>query len=274
MILKPDFYDRFQCKAGACTNTCCKTWEIDIDDETALYYEQVPGVLGDRIRQAMAFNEEGAYFGLNEAGFCPLLRKDGLCDIICGLGDEALCDICALHPRFFLDVQEHEFWGVGLCCEAAAELLTESEKPLTFISEDPQRTWTIEEILDALDLPDDKVQFVPARPDATFWQRLKETEAVDDAWPGELSELLEAAPDLQLPQGPYYDRILTYFLYRLLELAEEVPLAELKNLAQDMTALVALMDALHGKELQHICRISEQIEYSTVNVDILLSRLP
>ena len=88
------------------------------------------------------------------------------------------------------------------------------------------------------------------------------------------SELLEAAPDLQLPAGPYYDRILTYFLYRLLELAEEVPFAELKNLAQDMTALVALIDVLHGKDHQHICRISEQIEYSTVNVDVLLSRLP
>ena len=273
MIVRPDFYDRFLCKAGACTNTCCKTWEIDIDDETAFYYEQVAGALGDRIRAAMAFNEDGAYFGLNEAGFCPLFRKDGLCDIICGLGEEALCDICALHPRFFLDVQEHEFWGVGLCCEAAAELLTERQAPLTFLSEDPDGTWTIEELIETLGLPAEPVRFQPKRPDMAFWQRLKKTEAVDADWPGELAELTEVPLDLKLPEGPYYDRIMAYFLYRQLERVEEIPLVELKNLAQDMTALVAMMDALQGRSIRHICRVSEQIEYSTVNVDPLLSRI-
>ena len=273
MIFKPDFYDRFRCKAGACTHTCCQTWEIDIDDETAFYYEQVPGALGEKIRAAMSFNEDGAYFGLNQEGFCPLLREDGLCEIICQLGEEALCDICALHPRFFNDVQEHEFWGVGLCCEAAAELLTESDAPLQFLSEDIDQAWTMEKLLGELGLPGAPVRFSPKRPDNKFWERLQQTEAVDADWPEELKELMEAPLDLELPEGPYYDRIYTYLLYRQLELIDEEPLSKLEQLAQDLTALIAMMDALHGRAIRHICRISEQIEYSTINVDVLLSRL-
>ena len=35
MILRyPSYYDKFRCIAGACPNTCCAGWEIDIDDET------------------------------------------------------------------------------------------------------------------------------------------------------------------------------------------------------------------------------------------------
>ena len=27
----PDYYDRFQCLAGACPHTCCEKWEVVID---------------------------------------------------------------------------------------------------------------------------------------------------------------------------------------------------------------------------------------------------
>ena len=32
--LQPDFYDRFRCRAAACRHSCCKGWEIDIDENT------------------------------------------------------------------------------------------------------------------------------------------------------------------------------------------------------------------------------------------------
>ena len=100
MIL-PDFYDRFQCKADACQHTCCRGWDIDIDDVTADIYQHLDGPLGEAIRQHIAEGPEGWHFCLTADGNCPFLRPDGLCRLIREGGDDILCDICALHPRFF-----------------------------------------------------------------------------------------------------------------------------------------------------------------------------
>ena len=32
--LKPHFYDKFVCTAGACPDTCCAGWQIMIDEES------------------------------------------------------------------------------------------------------------------------------------------------------------------------------------------------------------------------------------------------
>ena len=40
MIVRyPDYYEKFACIAGACEDTCCAGWEIDLDEET---YEASP----------------------------------------------------------------------------------------------------------------------------------------------------------------------------------------------------------------------------------------
>ena len=94
MIL-PDFYGRFRCKAGACQHTCCRGWDIDIDDVTADYYQQLEGPLGEAIRQHIAEGPDGWHFCLTAEGNCPFLRPDGLCQLIRQAGDDILCDICA-----------------------------------------------------------------------------------------------------------------------------------------------------------------------------------
>ena len=42
--------------------------------------------------------------------------------------------------------------------------------------------------------------------------------------------------------------------------------------ARESTAFVAACDALHGSDAEHLRRWSEQIEYSTENVELLLDR--
>ena len=41
-IVKPDFYDRFRCLAGACPDSCCHEWEVDVDDVAAAYASTYP----------------------------------------------------------------------------------------------------------------------------------------------------------------------------------------------------------------------------------------
>ena len=55
----PDYYDRFQCLAGACPHTCCEKWEVVIDPETARRYETLPDALGERLRAAMRADADG-----------------------------------------------------------------------------------------------------------------------------------------------------------------------------------------------------------------------
>lgn len=124
MILRvPDFYEKFHCIADKCTDTCCVGWEIDIDKTSAERYAKLQGIFGEKLRK----NIEEGHFKLLPGDRCPLLRKDGLCEMVCELGENSLCDICREHPRFvevYGDIMEK---GLGLCCEEAARLLLESE---------------------------------------------------------------------------------------------------------------------------------------------------
>lgn len=60
MIVRvPDYFKEFSCIAGACKDSCCLGWEIDIDEDSYEYYKSLPGEIGDGcavicIKQRMA----------------------------------------------------------------------------------------------------------------------------------------------------------------------------------------------------------------------------
>lgn len=115
----PDYYDAFRCIAGACRDSCCIGWEIDIDAKTQAFYEQVPGIFGRRLHD----NIRDGSFLLDEKERCPFLNRAGLCDIYTELGEEHLCQICTDHPRFYNWFGAYKEGGIGLSCEAAAMLI-------------------------------------------------------------------------------------------------------------------------------------------------------
>lgn len=128
-ILSPDYYSSFSCIADKCRHNCCIGWEIDIDERTAEYYKNIGGILGSRLKNSISEQENGACFRLTEDERCPFLNSHGLCDIILELGEGALCQICTDHPRFRNYFSDHVEIGLGLCCEAAADLiLTKKER--------------------------------------------------------------------------------------------------------------------------------------------------
>lgn len=57
----PDYYEAFHCLAGACPHTCCEKWEVVVDEETARRYQETPGSLGERLREALQTDEEGGF---------------------------------------------------------------------------------------------------------------------------------------------------------------------------------------------------------------------
>lgn len=131
-LRRPDFYRDFSCIGGACGDTCCAGWEIEIDGETAEKYLSAGGKIGERLRAEMENDEEESCFRLTEERRCPFLNGDNLCEIIIALGEEWLCDICREHPRFYQWFGDYTEAGLGLCCEEVCRLLFRRKEPLRF----------------------------------------------------------------------------------------------------------------------------------------------
>ncbi len=128
-VVVPDFYRDFRCLAGACHDTCCAGWEVDVDPKTAARYASVPGPFGKRLCGSIS---DGRFL-LDASERCPFLDGNNLCEIYRNLGEEFLSDICRAHPRFvevFGDVKE---LGLGLCCEESARLLLASSDPFRLV---------------------------------------------------------------------------------------------------------------------------------------------
>ena len=280
LTVKPAFYDGFACKAQSCRHSCCRGWEIDVDDDTAALYEAMPGPLGEALRAALSEDGGERHFRLDGEGNCPFLRPDGLCRVILSCGEDALCDICALHPRFFEELDAFTLAGLGLSCEKSCELLLAGEGLLRFLVDGEDEAPTLPELLRRMGcrVEDKELRFSPAL-DETYagrmLDRLARTEPIDEAWPRELEALrerLDDLPNLRLPASMEgYERIYHYLLYRQLERLGERSLRELCDYAALGARFVLLQDLLLGEDAEHLRRFSEQIEYSTENVELLLN---
>lgn len=128
-LRKPDFYDIFRCIAGRCPDSCCKEWDVDVDDASAARYRALPGALGERLRSVLKDTRWGVQMAA-ENGRCPMWRDDGLCRIQAELGEDALCDVCREFPRLRHDYGDFVELGLELSCpEAARLILTAPDAP-------------------------------------------------------------------------------------------------------------------------------------------------
>lgn len=130
MILRmPTYCKDFKCSADKCSDNCCIGWEIDIDPSSAEYYKKVEGDFGKRLRESISFGEVCSFKMNGER--CAFLNEKNLCDIIINLGEEALCQICRDHPRYFEWYSAVKEGGVGLCCEEGARLILSQTEPFS-----------------------------------------------------------------------------------------------------------------------------------------------
>ena len=47
----PHYYKKFHCIAGACPDTCCAGWQIQIDPASLKKYRKAKGTLGNRLKK-------------------------------------------------------------------------------------------------------------------------------------------------------------------------------------------------------------------------------
>lgn len=133
-IVYPDLFNKFHCIASACSDSCCIGWEVDIDPFTMSIYENAEGEFGRRLRANIAHDDCDHFILKGER--CPFLNEKNLCDIFINMGEDALCDICSDHPRFYEWFGDRTEKGLGLCCEEVCRLLFEREDKLCFVTEE------------------------------------------------------------------------------------------------------------------------------------------
>lgn len=131
---RPFYMTKFRCIGGDCPDTCCRDWEVVLDEESAAFYRTVPGELGDLLRASMTELDSEPCFYLKD-GLCPLLNERGLCRIQLELGEERLSRSCDLHPRFAEEYGSLREWVVSMACPEAARLLLSDPAPVTFVEE-------------------------------------------------------------------------------------------------------------------------------------------
>lgn len=141
----PSYYKNFSCIGGKCEDTCCAGWEIDIDERSYDYYQNLPGAFGEKVRGCIKEYErdgQDAYeahgFILKEGKRCPFLREDGLCEMILTLGEDAICDVCTYTPRNFLEYGGMREISISPSCGEAGRLIFGSPERVEFVTEEEE----------------------------------------------------------------------------------------------------------------------------------------
>lgn len=276
-------YESFQCKADKCQHSCCKKWEIDIDEYTADMYMNMAGTFGDELRRNMETDGQNYHFRLTSDENCPFLQENGLCRLILEIGEENLCDICASHPRFFVMAKDVELGGIGLSCEKGCELLLADDEPLLFTMENTAKTFAFDEVLHMLNITPipHSMNFTPNTSEEYVTDVLHimgDTEPIDNIWTAHIAELQENPAARAQRMNAYqqeckfnlFNKIYQHILYRGLQFIDQYTLKAITSYANISANFIMLEAAVTGDLHEALRRWSEQIEYSTDNCEIIL----
>lgn len=293
LLYAPAYYTRFSCIASACRHSCCVGWEIDIDPDTLSRYKAMTNGYGAVIAQSL--EESGTpHFRLGPGERCPHLDGQGLCRIISSLGEEALCDICREHPRFYHTTSRGMEVGLGMSCEEACRIILESDDFDDFLPVGeaegtpekaefdplPYRSYLFS-ILKSQDFSyPDRIRFAAEsfgispdiHPDAAWQDVLARLEYLNE----EHKTLFSVySSDLSTPEAlePTLTRALSYFIFRHLSPAA-TPNEMLASLGFAMFCERLLCSILKSRSelgIHDAARIlSEEIEYSEDNTEALV----
>ncbi len=311
LTVYPDYYPLFHCAADRCEHTCCAGWEIDVDAETVQKYRALSGPLAARMESALAMEPE-PHFRLGPENRCPFLNGRGLCDLILAGGEDLLCGICRDHPRYRSFLPGRTEIGVGLCCEAAAELILSRQTPITLLAEGTEEpadenAAALVSLRDALlAAARDRTMPLPARMErvltlsgagmpersmarwAEFYLRL---ERLDAGWSDILTDLRSQGDSVDITsflshmqqRGHEYEQLFSYFLFRHVLSAwddgDPAGKAAFSVLSvRILFTLGAIHFAKHGDftftdQREYARMYSAEIEYSQENLDAIFDAL-
>jgi len=283
----------FSCIADRCKHNCCIGWEIDIDEDTYTYYKSIDGALGARLHKYISEDGDAPHFILDVKERCPFLNANGLCDLSLELGEDALCQICTDHPRFRNYFDSRVEIGLGMCCEAAAELILKNSEKVSVVpisAENSEMQLSAEEeaffafrdqvfsvlqnreksIQKRIEMLCDTMDIALLQKSISEWVEFYAAlEQLDVSW---MQRLQVAQKNSYTPPEIMSEQLLCYFVYRhLADGMYDGNLQQRLALAIHATLFIGTL-AEDETDFLELCRMySAEIEYSQENMEAMLN---
>lgn len=118
----PRFYETFNCKASECKDTCCKDWNIYLDNKSKdmleCFNRKYPNLASNSI-----IEKDGISYINFHNGVCPFLNTNKMCEIQRRGGIEYLCYSCREYPRKQIQIGNDTKYTLSLSCEKSVSLV-------------------------------------------------------------------------------------------------------------------------------------------------------
>ena len=122
-------YDKFKCIADKCEFTCCKGWEINIDNST---YNKWKSENLDYLLEKVEVKDKKEVYFINKENHddCPFLYKQGLCNIVKNHGEEYLSLTCHTFPRIENVFDDRRELSLSCSCKEVVEIISNLNKKI------------------------------------------------------------------------------------------------------------------------------------------------
>jgi len=165
-IRVPNYYDEFKCIGGTCPDTCCKHWNISIEKDLFMDYQNSNKYSDIDLKSAIdevPKNQTDLNYGYMKLvkGKCSLLDSKNLCTLQSKYGHENLPLVCKLYPRTYTCTPEGIHLTYSLSCPEVSRIALSSSTEIDYIniySEDPYLISLQEEYLKNLDSKSNLIQ--------------------------------------------------------------------------------------------------------------------
>jgi lysine-N-methylase len=139
IVLQPTYMKEFRCIGGACEDSCCVGWRVDLDKETYLTYKKIQDEelkpIFDKMVNRKHNEKSDASYGkikMDNKGRCPFLDENNLCKIHGKLGAEYLSDTCTYYPRIVNRVDGKLERSATMSCPEVARLALLNAEGIVF----------------------------------------------------------------------------------------------------------------------------------------------
>lgn len=133
--IKTDVYDNFRCIAQQCSFSCCKGWEISVDQDTYhkwISEEENPEHFQKSTKSRKQGKRTEYAIKMRSGKECPFLDEIGLCNIVKSYGDNYLPITCGTFPRLVNEFDGYKEYSLSCACPTVVDLMNGSEGKIGF----------------------------------------------------------------------------------------------------------------------------------------------
>lgn len=128
-VLQPTYMKKFKCIGGACEDSCCIGWRVNLDKKTFQLYknnkdEELKPIFDKKVTRNHSNGNELNYgkIKMENNGRCPFLNDQNLCRIYINIGESYLSNTCTFYPRVLNKIDGGYERSAGTSCPEIARI--------------------------------------------------------------------------------------------------------------------------------------------------------